>query len=62
MKDTKKEVSDLAIVVATHNVMFEHWIDNLGVDDVNNPGRRKSDSVLKLMVAQSIAEQNKPEK
>lgn len=59
MKETKKQVADLIVVVATHNIMFEHWVDNLGNDDIDNPGRRKSDSLIRQMIATQAAQQQK---
>lgn len=50
MKATKTQVESLAVTVATHQIMFEHWITNL-TDDPDNPGRRLSDKIIKDIVA-----------
>lgn len=55
MKDTKTQVAQLAITVATHQIMFEHWIDTLsdaGIDPTN-PGRRMSDKLIKEIITRS---------
>lgn len=54
MKETKADVAKLAVTVATHQIMFEHWIDSLASSDApadaENPGRRLSDKIIKEIV------------
>jgi hypothetical protein len=57
LKETKKEViearrefASVMATVAAHQIMFEHWLDDLSKGDLDNPGRRKSDEILRRIL------------
>lgn len=57
MKSTKDEVGKLAIQVATHQVMFEHWLATLTEADIpDTPARRITDKILADIIASKKAQ------
>lgn len=56
LKETHADMAAVKASVAAHQIMFEHWLDGLveGQELPNemNPGRRKSDEVLRALIEQ----------
>lgn len=55
LKETHTKLASVEARLASHDVMFEHWLDDLverGDDQeaMQNPGRRKSDKVLLQLI------------
>lgn len=56
LKETHAEQAALKAIVASHQVMFEHWLDSLvehkgeEAPGMINPGRRKSDAILRDLI------------
>lgn len=66
LKETHADMAAVKASVAAHQIMFEHWLDGLvdrgDLPNEMNPGRRKSDAILRELIEQRSANPSKRRK
>lgn len=55
IKETRKTVASHSIMLAGHNVMYELWLEEIGLGSGEHPNRRETDKIRAI-----IAEITKP--